>query len=387
MGKAFKKIDKVLLVVTIIFCLFGLLMIFSASSVSTVLRYRVPEYYFFTRQVIFIIAGCIAGFILVKVPVEWYRILIVPYLLLIIVLLFGLYIYGSVKGNAQSWYDLGMFSIQPTEFAKTAIIVFYAFFYEGLERNKIKGLFWYFIPLIISFAIAYVVYKQPDMGSALIILAMSFLIFINVPYIKKNFLDVVRVFSILVFIGSIGLLVLTLSGKSLLTKGQMDRFNFANPCDRYTEKTGYQVCNGLIAMSSGGLTGVGLNNSTQKRLYLPESHTDFIFPIIVEELGLVAGVLVILMYLVLLFRIRNIAKRGENIHCGLIGYGAYWYISLHVVINILGVLALIPLTGVPLPFLSYGGSFTMNLIAILFLVQRCCVESKTLKLRREIKEL
>ena len=200
-------------------------------------------------------------------------------------------------------------------------------------------------------------------------------------------MEVVRIFSILVFIGSIGLLILTLSGKSILTKGQLDRFNFSHPCDRYTEKTGYQVCNGLIAMSSGGLTGVGLNNSTQKRLYLPESHTDFIFPIIVEELGLIAGVIIILMYLVLLLRIRNIGKHGENIHCGLIGYGVYWYISLHVVVNILGVLALIPLTGVPLPFLSYGGSFTMNLIAILLLEQKCCVESKTLKLRREIKEL
>ena len=121
MGKTFKKIDKVLLVLTILFCVLGLLMIFSASSVSTVLRYKVPEYYFFSRQVVFIMAGCIVGFILVKIPVEWYRILCVPYLLLIIVLLFGLYIYGSVKGNAQSWYDLGMFSIQPTEFAKTAI--------------------------------------------------------------------------------------------------------------------------------------------------------------------------------------------------------------------------------------------------------------------------
>ena len=167
----------------------------------------------------------------------------------------------------------------------------------------------------------------------------------------------------------------------------MRRLVFKDPCSRYTEPTGYQVCNGLIAMKNGGLLGRGLGNSTQKYLYLPESHTDFIFPIIIEELGLVSGVVIILVYGLILFRIFRIAKQSETLRCSIIAYGVFWYLALHILINLLGILALIPLTGVPLPFLSYGGSFTANIVIMIFVVERACAENKMLKLKREIKEL
>ena len=162
---------------------------------------------------------------------------------------------------------------------------------------------------------------------------------------------------------------------------------FQNPCSRYTETTGYQVCNGFIAINNGGLFGVGLGNSTQKYLYLPESHTDFIYPIIVEELGLIFGIFIIIAYFIMLLRILKIARNSENLRCSVIAYGTFWFLTLHILINLLGVLALIPLTGVPLPLLSYGGSFTVNIIVMLFLVQRVKIENEINKTKREIKAL
>ena len=159
---------------------------------------------------------------------------------------------------------------------------------------------------------------------------------------------------------------------------------FKNPCTRYTEETGYQVCNGFIAIHNGGLFGVGLGNSTQKYLYLPEAHTDFVFPILVEELGSLVGVLVLVGYVFILYRILKIGKEASgNIRNMILCYGVFAFFLLHLLVNLMGVLALIPLTGVPIPFLTYGGSFTLNLILMLFIVERVAIENKEMKYQKE----
>ena len=127
------------------------------------------------------------------------------------------------------------------------------------------------------------------------------------------------------------------------------------------------MCNGFIAIKNGGLFGLGFGNSTQKYLYLPEAHTDFIFPIICEELGSIVGAIIINGYGIMLWRILFIAKHANNVRNSIIAYGTFIYLALHILVNLLGVLALIPLTGVPLPLLSYGGSFTLNALILLFL--------------------
>ena len=137
--------------------------------------------------------------------------------------------------------------------------------------------------------------------------------------------------------------------------------------------------------------GVGIGNSTQKYLYLPEAHTDFIFPVIVEELGLIIGIFIILIYAYIIFRILKIAKKSYNLMGGLICYGTAAYIFIHLFINLSGVLGIMPLTGVPLPFLSYGGSFALCLTLSLTLVQRVNIETYTYKqeerLKNKIKEI
>ena len=168
---------------------------------------------------------------------------------------------------------------------------------------------------------------------------------------------------------------LIMTGGKILQSRQLERFNFTNPCDRLLD-TGNQVCNGYIAINNGGLTGVGLGNSTQKYLYLPEPYTDFIFVVIVEELGLVTGIIIILAYIYLLYRILKIGRESYDNTGALICYGVAVYIFLHIAVNLLGLFGLMPMTGVPLPFMSYGGSFTLCLMVALCLVQRVAIETK-----------
>jgi len=175
-----------------------------------------------------------------------------------------------------------------------------------------------------------------------------------------------------------GALVLFGSGKGVLLERQMERFNYKNPCDRILD-TGNQVCNCYIAINNGGLTGVGLGNSTQKYLYLPEPYTDFIYAIIVEELGVVTGVFILLLYMFVLLRILIIGRRSPNNRGAILCYGVATYIFLHIAVNLLGIMGMMPMTGVPLPFMSYGGSFTICLIAALTIVQRVSVENGIIK--------
>ena len=385
MKKLFSKMDIWLLIIMIIYSIVGLIMIFSASSVSTVLRYHVPQYHFFLRQAIFLLASFILGFLIViRFPTSKYK-YIAPFAIVgIIVALIGLFAYGQITNNAQSWYDLGPFALQPSEFSKSIIIVFLAVAYSRLEKKKVNNIYAFLIPVAICLFIAVLIALQPDFGTALIICGIVFFIFISIPYVKQNFIKVLKIGVASLVVAAFALLY---SGAEIFNSRQMKRFEFRNPCERYQEDTGYQVCNGFIAIHNGGLFGVGLGNSSQKYLYLPESHTDFIFPIIVEELGLLVGVLLIVGYMIMLWRILKIARAAENLRLSILAYGVFLYLLFHILINLLGILALIPLTGVPLPLLSYGGSFTINVVIMLFVVERVNIENKTIRAKREMASI
>ena len=385
MRKLFSKMDIPLLLLTIFFIVVGLVMIYSASSVSSVVRYGYEPYHFFIRQAIFVLVSLIFCFIFIlRVPTRTYQALAWPAVIIIIISLIYLFVNGKITNNAISWYDLKFFSLQPSEFAKSILIVFSAVYYNKLYYRKVKNIYSYLIPLGFGVIIAGLVAMQPDLGSAAIIGGIVFLTFISIPIVQSNLLKFIKIFAVAIVLAVI---VILYFGNGILNSMQMNRLTFQNPCSRYTETTGYQVCNGFIAINNGGLFGVGLGNSTQKYLYLPESHTDFIYPIIVEELGLIFGIFIIIAYFIMLLRILKIARNSENLRCSVIAYGTFWFLTLHILINLLGVLALIPLTGVPLPLLSYGGSFTVNIIVMLFLKKNVKIENEINKTKREIKAL
>lgn len=357
-------------------------MVLSASSVSAVLKYEQSPYYFFIRQSIFVIFSYFIGiFIVLRFPLRKYKKYLPIALIGLLGLLVYLLIYGEFTNSARSWLDIGPFSFQPSEFAKSILIIYMGIFYGELQNNK-KSKYSFFIPLGYAIIVFLLVVMQPDLGTGLIIAGIVFLTFLAIPFYENQMVKTLKIASGTVAICA---LVFLLSGSNFLTDMQKSRLTFKAPCTRYIEETGYQVCNGFIAINNGGIFGKGLGNSTQKYMYLPEAHTDFIFPIMIEELGLIFGILFIFGYLFILYRIVKIAKESVILRDSIICYGIAIYLFLHIIVNFCGILALIPLTGVPVPFLSYGGSFTINLILCMFVVQRVCVENKISRRKLEIK--
>ncbi|MGN1342069.1 MAG: FtsW/RodA/SpoVE family cell cycle protein [Bacilli bacterium] len=378
MKKIFSNLDRPLLIITIIFFIFGLIMILSASSMESFMRYNYSPYHYFFRQLIFLIIGLFAFLFIIIFPIKNYKKLDKFLLFITIGSLVGLLVYGYTANNAVSWYKIGPLTIQPSEFAKLVVIIYLAVYYEKNKKNLDNQ--WTIIkPILFIIIIVVLVAIQPDMGTAAIIMLIALIVFYGVP-IDKKYRNIFNK----IFLGGIFIvaLVLITTGGKFLQSYQLERFNFIDPCERYQEDSGYQLCNSFIAFKNGGLKGQGLGSSTQKYLYLPESYTDFIFPIIVEEWGLIVGIIILIAYIFVLFRIIKIARKTTNLRNALISYGVFAYLLTHIMINLMGVMGIIPLTGVPLPFLSYGGSYAICLMIALGLVQRVAIETNHQKNRQ-----
>ena len=369
-SKVIKYIDRPLFLVTIVLFVFGLIMVFSASNVTAYMQYSASPYHYFINQGIFLFIGLILFLIMIRFNTKFYGVVSYALLIGLIASLVALLIVGKAKNQAVSWFDFGAFSFQPSEFLKVITIFFLAYYYDE-NKSKLKDNKVLYLPMFICAFATGLIMLQPDLGTAIIYTVIVALIFFAQPMPKiTKFKLISLILGAVVVLG----LVIAVSGKSILLERQAARFNFARPCDRLLTD-GNQVCNGYIAINNGGLWGKGLGNSTQKYLYLPEPYTDFIFTILVEELGAIVGIIVILLYIFILYRILLIGRRSYTNRGTIICYGVSIYIFLHIAINLLGIMGLMPLTGVPLPFMSYGGSFTICLIAALTAVQSVAVET------------
>lgn len=320
------KLDKPLLIVMIVFLVFGLIMVLSASSMASYMRYDKNIYDYFIKQAIFILAGLVAFLIATYFPTKLFK-KISPFLMFILILsLVGLMFYGNDNGTSQSWYNLKVITIQPSEMGKIIIVLYLANYYNN-HKDELDNQWILLKPLILVIINFVLIAMQPDLGTASVIFGIVVMIFYALPLKKQTRTPINKI-----FLGGILLVVLSLilTGGSFLRDYQLERFNFLNPCERYEEESGYQLCNSLIAFKNGGLTGKGIGESTQKYLYLPESHTDFIFPIIVEEWGLIVGIIIILLYLFILYRILNIAKKATNLGNSIIAYGVFALSLIHI---------------------------------------------------------
>lgn len=377
--KESNKLDKPLLIVMFVFMIFGLIMVLSASSMASYMRYHNSIYFYLIRQGLFMVVGLFAFLIAIYFPTKFFKKMSPALMVILILSLFGLFALGAVYNSSQSWYDLGIITVQPSELGKIIIILYLAYYYHK-NKDDLDNQWTLLKPISISMIVIASVAMQPDLGTAAVIFGIVLLIFYALPLKKETKGPINKI-----FFGGIILIALAmiLTGGSFLRDYQLKRFQFMNPCERYEDKTGYQLCNSIIALKNGGLTGKGIGESTQKYLYLPESHTDFIFPIIVEEWGLIVGLIIIFAYMFLLYRILSIAKKATDLGNAIIAYGVFAYILFHISINLIGVLNIGPLTGVPLPFLSYGGSYTITLLFSMGLVQR--VHYETYKKSRQKK--
>lgn len=380
MKKTFSKIDKPLLILMVISLVFGLMMVGSASSLKAYMS-KADSYFYFKRQLFFIIIGLSCFLMLIKTPIKKWKALVYLAIFGVAGALVYVLINEKVMNGVSGWLFIGGFGIQPSEFAKTVLILFFALTFEKMMKIKYVSNVAKLVPFIVPFVFVLLVFKQPDFGTMMILIGITMVIFLIVPYDNKTkfIMATFTIISVLILA-----LLMLVTGKGL-TSSQISRFNYKDPCTRYRQETGYQVCNGYIAINSGGLLGSGYGNSKQKYLYLPEAHTDFIFAIIIEEMGLIVGVAIILVYFIMIWRIILIGRKSYNLQGTIICYGVATLIALHVMINLGGVLGIIPLTGVPLPFYSYGGSFMINLLICLGFVQRVSVENKTFEQKHLVR--
>ena len=226
------KLDKALLIVMFIFIIFGLIMVLSASSMASYMRYHNSIYYYLIRQGIFILIGLVGFLVAIYFPTKLFK-TISPFLMFILIAsLFGLTIYGAAYNSSQSWYDLKFITIQPSELGKIIIILFLAYYY-GKNRNDLNNQWTLLKPVIISMIVVGFVAMQPDLGTAAVIFGIIFLIFYALPLKKATKKPINRI-----FLGSILMigLALLLTGGSFLRDYQLKRFEFLNPCERYEDK-------------------------------------------------------------------------------------------------------------------------------------------------------
>ena len=340
-----KRMDIILFITVIALIIFGLIMIYSASSIWAEYKFN-DSFKYVKHQSLFIVIGIFLMLGISKIDYKLYYkktnlILIICLILLVLVLIPGI---GSIRNGSRSWFGIGSFGIQPSEFSKLGLIIFSAKYLSNNEKilkSIIKGV----LPLlIILFFIFGLIMLQPDFGTGMIIvvsiLAMMFIAGVNIKFFIG--LGICGIF------GIIGLIV--------IAPYRMDRItSFIDPWSDPLG-TGFQIIQSLYSIGPGGLLGQGFLNSRQKQFYLPEPQTDFIFSIISEEFGFLGVIIVVSLFLIILYRGIKIALNSKDSFSKYLAYGMVFQILIQAIMNLMVVIGLIPVTGVTLPFLSYGGS-------------------------------
>jgi cell division protein FtsW len=345
-GNATRSSTAVLLVATVIVLnVVGVVMVLSASSVSSLTNYGSPWYFFF-RQMLWTVLGLVAFVFAVRFDYRRWRALVRPLLIISVVLLLvvlvpgvGIYVSGS-----RRWLGMGIFRFQPGEIAKLALLLYAA---DLVSRRSGEIGDWRRVlrPVILVLALcSALVMKEPDLGSTMVLAIVVFAVLVA-GGVKKRHLAVVFGFAIT------AVTVLALVEPYRRTR----MLTFLDPFADSTN-AGYQISQSLIALGSGGFTGVGLGASRAKWNFLPNAHTDFIFAIIGEELGLIGCFLVMGLFIAFAVLGARAALRAPDRFGALVAAGATVWVVAQAIINIGAVVGLLPVTGIPLPFVSFGGS-------------------------------
>jgi cell division protein FtsW len=372
--------DKPLLFVTIVFFIFGLLNIVTASSREAV-SLNVPLYYYFFKQSEMLLIGLVGAIFIINFDTrKYYKYAFIAFVVITVLLLYSLAAANETRG-ALNWINLFGFTFQPSEFAKPVIIVCLALIFEKTSsklRDKSAPHRDIIATIIVAgCAIPAIIFLQKDFGTMFIIFCIFLVMFFASPILRIEKVKTIGLLTGLVFVA--GFMMFSIKGH-ILTEAQLARFSFFNPCSDY-EHGGYQVCNGFIAINDGGLFGLGIGKSKQKYSYIPEPHTDLVFSIIAEEYGLLKVFPIFIVYLFILYRILNLSSKANTIRGRYMCLGVATYIFMHILVNLGGLFGVMPLTGVSLPFLSYGGSFTITLMCSLALVQRVHIETRNQKIK------
>lgn len=337
----------------------GLVMVLSASSYEAMRDYH-NSFYFAEKQFLWAVVGLLGMAFFMNFDYHRLRALAAPSLAIALILLAVVLVMGRSALGATRWINLGPVGLQPTEVAKLAMVVFLAAYFAGRPERalSLRGLA---IPAGILGLIVFLVMKQPDFGSALIIIGLTVAMFIAAG-LRMGWL--------------FGGVAAMLPGLYLIAKAKPYRAArltaFLNPW-AHRQDIGYQTIQSLIALGSGGVLGLGLGQSRQKFLYLPEQHTDFIFAILGEELGLLGTLAVVVLYFVFAWRGFKVAIAAPDEFGSLLATGLTSVIVFQAILNMLVISGSLPITGVTLPLLSYGGSslaITLSCVGILLNISK-----------------
>lgn len=357
-----RNFDYPLFFVFLFLCLFGLVMIYSSSMmVSMMNKEGIPDYYYSKQLTNLLISG-FAFFVAAFFPYKHYsnKKLMMYLVFIMLVLEFWVTFFGTGKQDtgSQSWIRVfGLMNFQPSEFAKLFIILYFSgAFYRKSLNNPIETLHPNEIvyPIILWVIVTSGVALETDVGAVIIISGIAISVIAASGLLFRKFM---KFFIVLGGLGSalIGFLLL-IKGDDILTENRVGRLKaFLNPFE-YESGSGHQVINGYIAIGSGGLEGVGLGQSVQKLGYLPEPHNDFIMAIIAEELGILGVIIVLAGLGFIVFRGLIIALKTKDPLARMIASGIASWIAIQTFVNLGGLSGIIPLTGVTLPFISYGGT-------------------------------
>ena len=321
----------------------GLVTVYSASFVIGLAQFS-DSNHFIIRQTMWAVLGGALLVAAMRLDYHMLRRLAVPFMGLTLALLLFTLIAGTEAGGAQRWITFGNFSLQPAEFTKLSVIIYLAAWLTSRGDN-LRSFEQGFLPFIVIIsAIGLLLMLQPDLGTTGVIIAVTITMFWAAG---ATFLQM----GALVLAGGIAVV-----GLALIEGYRLERLTAFISAESDPLGSGFQTLQSLIALGNGGTTGLGLGASRGKFFYVPESHTDGIFAILGEELGLVATAAVVLLFVTLMLRGYQIARRAPDQFGFLLATGITTWIATQAFVNIGGITRVIPLTGVPLPFLSYGGS-------------------------------
>ena len=339
-----RKIDIPLTIVFSLLVIIGLIMVYSASNVVALYKYN-DEFYFFKRELIFGLVGTFIMILIINMNVsKIYKmttiIFIIGVALLILVLIPGI---GIIRGGARSWIGFGSFSIQPAEFSKIVLVLLLSK-YLSQTKEEINSFFNFFGLLGIILIFFGLIMLQPDFGTGIVLVISSLLLLFTSGAPLKYFI-------LIGILGILGIGALIISAPYRLER----IFAFLNPWNDPLG-SGFQAIQSLYAISPSGLFGLGFNKSMQKHFFLPEPQNDFIFAIICEEFGLIGALILIGLFVSLTYRIIYIGLKQTNRYYRYVCLGVGLIFFTQVFINMGVVIGLLPVTGITLPIISYGGS-------------------------------
>jgi cell division protein FtsW len=302
--------------------------------------------YYFIRQLQWFVIG-LAGFIFCCIfPYKYYQKLMKIIILVVILLLVGVLLFGNTVNNAKSWFSFGPVNLQPAEFAKLGLIMYLASVYSKKQayiNDFSKGVL---PPLVLTVLILALIVMQPDIGTAAIIFLIACSVIFSSGIRFKHLFTLVAA----------GIALLAIAIPNMVTDVRISRFTGAYQPFQAPDDGGYHLIQSYLAIGGGGLTGTGLGQSVQKLGYLMEAHTDFIMSIIAEELGFLGVIIVIGLIAAIVLRGIFIARKSEDSFGALLAIGISSMVGIQAFINLGAISGVLPITGVPLPFVSYGGS-------------------------------